>query len=266
MACNAEQQFAVRFNLQKMGPLGIADDDYRPVAMAVDSTEADVRELCEGFHRQNRRVAEELGIHGGLTDRPVRICFIGDSITSERTSYMNILRDGLVEDRNIEILDFAISGWQTSNVIFEFEGQVPAFRPDVVHMMIGTNDARNARPGTDGSTASLAGYRRNIEQILTLLADTGAQVVISTVPPTQVSAPLENGVVPVWEWRAFNEILRDVAAKHGILLHDMEQTLVAELDKIIDVFDHVHLNAYGQRLMAQGVYAALKKLLADKER
>lgn len=265
MACNAQQQLAVRFNFQKMGPLGIADDDYRRVAMAVDSTEADVRALCENFHQQNRRTAEELGICGGLADAPVRICFIGDSITSERTSYMNILRDGLAVDKNIETLDFSISGWQTSNVIFEFEGRVPAFRPDVVHMMIGTNDARNARPGTDGSTASLAGYRRNVEQILTLIADTGAKVIVTTVPPTRTSAPLESGIVPVWEWRAFNEVLRDITTRHGILLNDMEHTLISELDRVIDVFDHVHLSAYGQRLMAQSVYAALKKLLANKE-
>ena len=40
---NATEKIAVRFNFQKMAPLGIADSDYRRVAMALDLNEGEVR-------------------------------------------------------------------------------------------------------------------------------------------------------------------------------------------------------------------------------
>lgn len=257
MACSAEEQIAVRFNYQKMAPLGIKDTDYRRVAMALDLTTADVESLCQQYRKHNKDVAAELFPEVVRPQEKQKVCFIGDSITSERTSYMNIIREAYENEPNVEFLDCAISGWQTANVIFEFEGIVPDFKPDIIHIMVGTNDARNAYPGTDSSTASLMGYRRNMKQIIHMTKALGAKVIISTVPPTKQSAPLSNGTIPEWETVAFNKILRELCAEEQILLNDMEAELTAELENIIVSFDHVHLNANGQKLMAASVYKYL---------
>ena len=254
---NEAMQIAVRFNYQKMAPLGIADDDYRRVAMSLDLSEDGVKELCQQFKAQNKAAASELFPNPVHPTRECRICFIGDSITSERTSYMNILRTAFEDQSNVLICDCAISGWKTSDVIFEFEGYVPGFKPDIVHIMLGTNDARNAFPDTDSSAAGLSGYRRNITQIIETVKKLGAAVIVTTIPPTKPSPALDCGIVPVWETKDFNDILRDVCKQANVPLNDMESTLTAELDGVIDTFDHVHLSAYGQKLMAKSVYPYL---------
>ena len=43
---NDAQRIAVRFNFHKMAPLGIGDEDYRRISIALDLEEADVREYC----------------------------------------------------------------------------------------------------------------------------------------------------------------------------------------------------------------------------
>lgn len=254
-------QIAVRFHYQKMAPLGIEDTDYRRVAMSLDIPEEGVRELCQQYLAQNQAAAAELFPQPVCPKRMRKICFIGDSITSERKSYMNILRAAFAAQDNVQILDCAVSGWKTSDAIFEFEGIVPAFQPDIIHMMIGTNDARNAYPGTDSSTASLSAYRRNMTQLIHMARNLDAAVIISTVPPTKTSPPLPNGTVPVWETVAFNRILREVCRQEKVPLNDMEAALTADLEKAIDTFDHVHLSAYGQKLMAGSVYKYLAEEL-----
>lgn len=257
MSCTINEQIAVRFQFQKMAPLGIEDNDYRRVAMALDLDEADVVDLCKQYQMQNKAAAAELFPEICRPKETKKICFIGDSITSERTSYMNIIRTAFESQENVQFLDCAVSGWKTSDVIFEFEGRVCPFEPDIIHIMIGTNDARNAYPGTDSSTAGIEGYRRNITQIVRMAKSTGANVIMTTVPPTKRSAPLPNGVVPEWETAAFNRVLRELCRQEQVKLNDMEAVLITELEKIIALFDHVHLNSNGQRLLAASVYRCL---------
>ena len=145
-----------------------------------------------------------------------------------------------------------MSGWKTSDAIFEFEDRVTSFRPTLIHMMIGTNDARNAYPGEDGSTSSLEGYRRNMRRLIRYGLDLGARVVLTTIAPAKPAAiPLANGRRPQWETRAFNEVLRGLAAEFPIVLNDVEAALEQQLDAVIDNFDNVHLNATGQRIIAE---------------
>ena len=249
---NDAQRIAVRFNFHKMAPLGIGDEDYRRISMALDLEEADVREYCAACADAAARMADEICPERIPELKGARICFIGDSITSERTSYLRILQRCLQDSPGIEIQDCAVSGWKTSDAIFEFEDRVTSFRPTLIHMMIGTNDARNAYPGEDGSTSSLEGYRRNMRRLIRYGLDLGAQVVLTTIAPAKPAAiPLANGRRPQWETRAFNEVLRGLAAEFPIVLNDVEAALEQQLDAVIDNFDNVHLNATGQRIIAE---------------
>ena len=254
---NATEKIAVRFNFQKMAPLGIADSDYRRVAMALDLNEGEVRAYCAQLAAQVEAAAAE--IRGSLPEpaRGARICFIGDSLTSERGSYLRIAQHCFAGCPNVEILDCAVSGWKTSDVIFEYEGRVPEFRPDIIHMMLGTNDARNAYPGEDGSTAGVDGYRRNMSRLIRYGLALGARVIVTTIPPTKAAAALPDGRIPVWETRRFNAELRALAGEYPIVLNDMEAALEGALEQVIDDFDNVHLNAGGQRMTAQALLPLL---------
>jgi lysophospholipase L1-like esterase len=188
------------------------------------------------------------------------ICF-GDSNTY---GYENLTYIGgryAADSRWVDLLAQQ-TGW---NIINEgLNGREIPRRPiqipddtDFLIIMLGTNDARNAFPGTDSSAASLDGYRRNITQIIETVKKLGAADIVTTIPPTKPAAALECGVVPVWETKAFNNILREVCKQANVPLNDMEATLTSELDKVIVPFDNVHISVYGQKLMAASVYPYL---------
>lgn len=256
---------AVRYNFHKIAPLGIADTDYRRIAMALDMDEDYVRKLCEGYQAKNRESVAQLGLQIPKAKQPERICFIGDSLTSERTSYMRIAQQAFSGDENVTIMDFAISGWKTTDVLFEFDAAVIPFRPTVIHILLGANDSRNAYPGEDGSATCREGYRRNMDRLLQLCLNTGAQVIMTTLMPAKPAPEaLPNGNAPVWEIAAFNEILRDLAKKHPVVLNDMEAEMCVQLDDIIDDFDNLHLNACAQRQIAGRVINRISEVIAGR--
>lgn len=249
---NDAQRIAVRFNFHKIAPLGIGDQDYRRIAMALDLSEEDVKAFCADCETKVQQSAQQLTAKPRSEMKNARICFIGDSITSERTSYMRILQRWLEKYPGVQTLDCAVSGWKTSDVIFEYEDRVTPFQPTHIHMMIGTNDARNAYPGEDGSTIGTASYRRNMERLIRYALDLNAKLIVTTVPPTAPApAAAANGKYPQWESRAFNAVLRELAQKYPFVLNDMEGELEERLDEIIDDFDNVHLNSQGQRSIAE---------------
>lgn len=249
---NASQCIAIRFNFQKIAPLGIEDSDYRRIAMALDLWEDDVRIFCENCKTKTQKAADALRIQMPDVKNSARICFIGDSITSERTSYMRIAQSYFGNCDDIKMLDCAISGWKTSDMIFEYEERVIPFRPTIIHMLIGTNDARNAYPGEDRSTAAIENYRRNMGQLIRYGLDLGAKVIVTTLVPTKLALnALPNGNYPKWEIETFNSILREIAMIYPVVLNDMEAEMTQRLDEIIDDFDNLHINFEGQFTIAK---------------
>lgn len=256
---------AVRFNFHRIAPLGINDGDYRRIARALDMDEGYVRSLCEGYQLQNRKAVEQLKLQIPHAKQEERICYIGDSLTSDRTSHFRIAQAAFAADENVKFMDFSISGWKTTDVLFEFDAAVIPFRPTIIHILLGANDARNAYPGQDASATSRAAYRRNMERLIELCLASGAKVILTTLAPCKdVAEALPNGNAPVWEIAAFNEILRELAKKHALIFNDMEADMRAHLDEIIDGFDNLHLNAYAQQRIAEHVIPYVCKIIAER--
>lgn len=256
---------AVRFNFHRIAPLGIDDGDYRRIALALDMDEDYVRSLCEGYQRQNHAAAEQLKLQIPRAKQQERICYIGDSLTSDRTSHFRIAQAAFADDENVKFMDFSISGWKTTDVLFEFDAAVIPFQPTIIHIFLGANDSRNAYPGQDASATSRAAYRRNMDRLLELCLATGAKVILTSLAPCKSAAEaLPNGNVPVWEIAAFNEILRELAQKHAIIFNDMEAELRAHLDEIIDGFDNLHLNADAQQRIAGRVLPYICEIIAGR--
>jgi len=254
---------AVRFNFQKIAPLGIGDADYHRIALALDMDESYVQTLCEGYAAKNRETAAQLGLQIPKAKHEERICYIGDSLTSDPTSHFRIAQAAFAGDENVKFMDFAISGWKTTDVLFEFDAAVIPFKPTIIHILLGANDSRNAYPGQDDSATCREGYRRNMDRLLELSLATGAKVILTTLMPCKEAADaLPNGNKPVWEIAAFNDILRDLAKKHPVVFNDMEAEMRAKLDDIIDGFDNLHLNGYAHQLIAGRVIPHISEIIA----
>ena len=254
----------VRFNYHKIAPLDIEDTDYRRISQVLNMDERYVESLCKEYERRNNDSVEKLGINVPKAKREERICCIGDSITSDRLSYFRIAQSAFKEETNVYFLDFAISGWKTSDVLSEFDAQVAPFKPTIIHILLGTNDSKNAYPGEDASVTSQEEYRRNMDRLLELCDMTGAKVILTTLPPCREATEiLPNGNKPVWEIATFNVILRRLAPKHNVILNDMESELQDRLNDIIDRFDNLHLNEFAHRMIASRVISYMCMIISQ---
>jgi len=122
-----------------------------------------------------------------------------------------------------------------------------AFKPDVVVIMLGTNDAKPQ------NWAHKSEFESDYDSLIGNYVGLGAKVYVATPPP--VIAPgaydiapdvLNNEVVP---------LIRTIAASESVPLIDVFQSLSG---KASDFPDDVHPNADGAKLIAQAVATALE--------
>jgi len=83
------------------------------------------------------------------------------------------------------------------------------YRPQMVVLMLGTNDASARRPVKD--------YRADMEKAVDLMLDRGIICILSTIPPQFGAMDLA---------KSYNQALRDLARTRGLPLIDYEQEIL----------------------------------------
>jgi len=110
--------------------------------------------------------------------------FTGDSITQGAAhtggarSYPQLFEEWLRFERGRPhdfVLNTAISGNFADDVLADYDRRVARFEPEVVAVMLGTNDAVRGVPG-------LAGYRDALDGIVGRAARDGARTIVLTPP------------------------------------------------------------------------------------
>jgi lysophospholipase L1-like esterase len=169
--------------------------------------------------------------------RPVAV-FMGDSITE------NWVRDDPAFFA-VGFINRGISGQTSSHMLLRFMDDVVALRPQVVHIMAGTNDvAGNAGPMTDEE------IEENIAAMVDLATANRIRVVLASIPPAK-SFPWAPTVSPAQRIRALNQWLHNFAEQRGVgyadyypLLADVDGGLRSELSG-----DGVHPQHNGYSVM-----------------
>ena len=196
-----------------------------------------------------------------VTVNPVRrIAFVGDSITHGvwGTAFPTYVKKALrknVDVGNFGVSGIAVTGWGGSWNDPDFRyikqdvfDEVLAFEPDLIFVMLGTNDAGNW-------DEALKTFDGDYEALLTAFVETGAEVIV--LPP-----------MPVTEWNTFalpNEIISDrvmphekaVAEKLGLEFYDTN-AILTEYTPDGYYTDGVHLSESGK--------AYFGGIMADKVR
>jgi len=166
------------------------------------------------------------------------------------------------KDKDIEILDAAVSGFKTIDLMTNFVPLVTDFKPDIVHIMIGTNDMKRT---TDAAAAILIPpeeYRRELCYLVDRLKNDGARIVLSTLPPFDpdkiyASFNAVNVQYVEADRTAYNGVVREVAAEYDCILNEMEDVYKKHESAQITEADGLHLNLDGQRMLACGVLESL---------
>lgn len=269
---NKEFLFNYKFNLHKSSiPIGIDDMDLQRLSAVYAVPYGQLQATQAGFDDHNRQYAQKLLAGASREElehlRGLRIAFLGDSITSDRKSYFNILRTALRE--RVDFADLSVSGFRVVDLFSPAIPAVCAFRPNIAHIMIGSNDIKRSADHFDHPHLSLSEYRRTLRYIIKVIMERGTDVLISTIPPLCIakSTPAfaaDNVIFHEEDRLACNDAIRALADEEGCFLNDMEALYAQYPTDALTEDDGLHLNANGQFLLAQAIFKRLASIAAKR--
>ncbi|MBC8039061.1 MAG: SGNH/GDSL hydrolase family protein [Opitutaceae bacterium] len=204
-------------------------------------------------------VSPLLSAAGILVQKGDSIAFLGDSITAGGAAspggYVRLVASGLAaQGIDITVIPAGISGHKSDQMLSRLDNDVLSKKPTWMTLSCGVNDVWHGAKGIP-----LDAYKTNITAILDRCQQAGVKVVLLTA--TQIKLPItspEN--VTLADYNAF---LRDIAKARNLPLADLNAAMATEQaslekagSKRVLTTDGVHMNLYGNLMMAKGVLAA----------
>jgi lysophospholipase L1-like esterase len=171
-----------------------------------------------------------------------RVVFMGDSITENWVmADPGFFQNGIVGR--------GIGGQTTPQMLVRFRSDVVALRPQVVHIMAGTNDIA----GNTGPTTA-QDYKNNIMSMVELAKANGIDVILGSIPPA-AEFSWRPGLDPVPRIKELNDWLRSYAAKERLRYIDYHTALAGPAGELKPDLgnDGVHPNRSG--------YAQMRRLI-----
>jgi len=190
-----------------------------------------------------------------------KILFLGDSMTSDRIGYYNMIKTSVSAD----CFDGAVSGAKSVDILSQIGVSMETFGPGVVSIMIGTNDVQCVDEKQNVPTVSLQEYEKNLDYMIKFVLAEGAVPIITTIPPIHekrykelfgVKKTMSNSLI-----LKYNDIIKLLVEKYGVYLNDMTDVYNKyEQDKLFEQ-DGVHLSAFGQKVLAERLLFRLIQIL-----
>jgi lysophospholipase L1-like esterase len=167
-----------------------------------------------------------------------RVVFMGDSITENW-----VLADPQFFERGV--VNRGIGGQTTPQMLVRFRADVIALKPQVVHIMAGTNDVA----GNTGPTTA-QDVKNNIVSMVELARANAIRVVLGSVPPA-ATFNWRPQMDPVPQIKSLNAWLREYAAQNRLEYIDYYAALAGSSGELrADLGnDGVHPNRDGYRIM-----------------
>jgi lysophospholipase L1-like esterase len=206
--------------------------------------------FCSALH-----VAAEIIVKSGES-----IAFMGDSITQfgAQTSggYVRLVESGLAaQGVKVTVIPAGLSANKSPDMLARLEKDVLSKKPTWMTLSCGVNDVMHGAKGVE-----LEPYKTNITAILDKCQAAGVKVIILTA--TQIGLPVTNPENT--KLAAYNDFLRETAKARKLPLADLNAAMVAEQQSLAKLGlkrtltgDGVHMNIYGNLMMARGVLTTL---------
>ena len=188
---------------------------------------------------------------------PITWVLTGDSIThglvhtQGARNYVDhlheLVRGDLGRSRDA-MINTAISGWRTAQLLADFDQRVARWRPQIVTLMIGTNDCSSS-----GKVPLISAddYAASLEDFVARVRRLGAIPVLLTPPPVDELHAPERARVP-----EFADAMRTVARGQRVMLVDVFACFQERGRERIDgipwqlLADPFHPNSTGHALIA----------------
>jgi lysophospholipase L1-like esterase len=232
-------------------PVGIVDDPcpvYPKPADEAGRHMANLHMLTRDHGQICRYHADNLALRA--SQQPVRVVFMGDSITDNWQNLDTTMFTGGLVDRGI-------GGQTTPQMLIRFREDVLSLHPRAVHIMAGTNDIAG---NTGASTMEIV--EGNIESMAELARAHGIKVILASIPPA-AAFPWSPDKHPAPAILAFNAWLKAYAARNGFAYVDYHAALTDAQGGMKPGLssDGVHPTVAGYAVMRPLALAAIAKTL-----
>ncbi len=266
-----ENEFNCLFNLHKAyTDIGVDDNDAEVMGKIYGLTKEEVEHVFGEFEKQNkenaRLILEEYGKKSIGEDRKFKIAYLGDSITSYRMSHRCIMKEIYAGQNNITWKDFSISGYKVSDLFTAYYPSIANFAPDIAIIMIGTNDMRITQDEYDYVHTPIEHFKRDYSYLLNKLSKAGCKVIALTLPPfcmDKMSVALSGWNILYKEdiLKEYDTAILQIAKKEGAVVINMQEVYNKYTSDELTIIDGLHLNPFGQKLLAGKIYEKLSELL-----
>ena len=152
---------------------------------------------------------------------PLNWVITGDSITHglvhtqggrSYAEHLHELIHGELERTRDAVINTAISGHRMTDILDDWDRRVASWRPDIVTLMIGTNDMAT---GPGRATVEVAAFAASLREFVSRVRAAGAVPVLQTPPSIDVAnAPGRERIAE------FADAVREVAASEYVILVD----------------------------------------------
>jgi len=188
---------------------------------------------------------------------PIKWVFAGDSITqgAKHTnglrSYPEIfserVRWEMGRSRDL-VVNSAISGNTTTDVLNDFDWRISQFKPSVVSLMLGTNDA------AQNKNISLQSFESNIFSLLEKIKKIGAIPIIHSPNPIIAEQATERSGLP-----QYIEIIRNLATNQNVIFIDHFRHWNMAGNSVYNAWlnDPLHPNGHGHLEMARLLFKGI---------
>ena len=249
--------FVHKFNLYKLSGLLLEEEDLTSIARVYGVPLEEVETIEAGFRRNIAALSDSLqqAASRPAADPPVTILAIGDSITSDRESYVKILNHYWRRDPSRQILDAGISGDTTADLIKRFYSTVMSQEFQWAVLFIGTNDSLQLDDEVRIPVLSLDEYKRNVRFITETLIAEGKRLIQITIPPVdnqrfQSFFPDANSVYTKEQIGEVNSFIREWAGRNSYPVADLARAIEEQEEDVLEP-DGLHLNGLGQRMICE---------------
>jgi len=187
------------------------------------------------------------------------VAFMGDSITQQGASspsgYVSLVESGLAANGiGIKRINAGISGHKSNQMLGRLQKQVLDKKADWMTLSCGVNDVWHGAKGV-----TLDDYKKNITAIVDQCEQAGVKVMILTSTPIKEEENELNTKLA-----DYNKFLRELAKEKSPPLADLNEMMWQELKnptlpragKHHLTSDGVHMNPFGDTIMAEGVLRA----------
>lgn len=203
-------------------------------------------------------------------DKPLRVVFFGDSITQagvREGGYITLMQEMLQKTAKAsayELIGAGIGGNKIYDLYLRAEEDAFAQNPDIVVIWVGVNDVWHKASHGTGTDADK--FEKFYRALVKRFQDKGIKVIICT--PATIGERTDFTNQQDGDLNLYSNIIRKVAETMNTGLLDLREVFLAynrennpeNLDRGILTSDRVHLNAKGNKLVAERMLSAIEAL------